>query len=324
MRTIDNIEVEDLGNGIYLIETYYRNKKNYAGCYLVECNGEITVIETNTNSAVPLILGAIKKLGWTRDQVKYVILTHIHLDHAGGAGELMLSLPRAELVLHPRGSRHIINPKKLISSVKQIYGEKKYRELYGKIIPVPEKKVINVKDGDVLILGKRQLQVFDTPGHAKHHIIVFDKDTRSVFSGDAFGISYPRFTFNSFRLIFPSTSPTQFDPELTSNTIKKIIELKPSRVLLTHYGAYENITNGCDQLVNWIRFSVEIANRRYKEGYRENKLNEVLLDDIWSYFEREITKFCPGGLKDEEREFLFLDADLNAKGLAHYIQKLNS
>jgi glyoxylase-like metal-dependent hydrolase (beta-lactamase superfamily II) len=318
------IKFENVGHGIYVIETYYLNRTGYTACYLMEDKGEVAVIETNTNYAVPFILGTLDQLGLSKEQVKYVILTHIHLDHAGGTGELMKHLPKAELVLHPRGRKHMIDPEKLIKSVKEIYGEAKYKELYGDIIPVPKERVKIANDGDEFRLGSRDLQVFDLRGHAKHHLVVLDKNTRALFSGDNFGIGYPRLDFGKFRLVFPSTSPTQFEPKKALETYQKIVDLGPSRILLTHYGELKDIEGTHTQLKSWIEFSVDIAEKRYAEGYRGSELDGILEKEIWKKFEKVVMETRGNELSLKEKEWLAMDTELNAQGLVHYMQKQNS
>lgn len=318
------IEFEHVGDGIYVIETYYLKRTGFAACFLLEDKGEAAIIETNTNHAVPFILGTLGQLGLSREQVKYVILTHIHLDHAGGTGELMKYLPKAELVLHPRGKKHMIDPEKLIKSVKAVYGETKYKELYGDIVPVPKERVQTANDGDEFRLGSRNLQVFDLRGHAKHHLVVLDKNTRALFSGDNFGIGYPRLDFGKFRLVFASTSPTQFEPDKAVKTYQKIVDLDPSRILLTHYGVLEDIEGTHTQLNSWIEFSVEIAEKGYADGYRNSELANILEKEIWEYFEKIVKDTRGTGLNREEKEWLAMDTELNAQGLVHYIQQRNS
>jgi len=324
MTNLKKSQIQQVVDGIYVIETNYLNRQRFAACYLLACGGEAAVIETNTNNAVPNILEAVKQAGLTNEQVKYVILTHIHLDHAGGTGELMRHLPNAQLVLHGRGKRHMIDPTKLIESVKQVYGEEKYREYYGEIQPVEKARVTVAEDKQVITVGGRELLLLDAPGHAKHHIVIFEKETRSLFSGDAFGIAYPRFFPDGSRLVFPSTSPTQFDPGAALETYQKIVDLEPERILHTHFGSNELVQESHEQLKEWVGFSKDLAHNGWEQGLREKELYEFIRDRIWARFEEAMVKARAESLSEEEREFLFLDADLNAQGLAFYIQKLHS
>jgi glyoxylase-like metal-dependent hydrolase (beta-lactamase superfamily II) len=316
--------MEKIADGIYKIETHYLYQEGIASCYLLEDNGELAFVETNTNYAVPYLLEAVAQLGFTPEDVKYVIITHIHLDHAGGTGLLMSLLPFAKLVVHARGRKHMSNPEKLIEGVKAVYGEEKYKELYGDILPVPAERIHAVNGKDTLRLGERDLDFIDSPGHARHHMFVYDHKTRSIFSGDAFGISYPRFAYDHFRLYFPSTSPVQFDPDSSLDTYQKIVDINPSRVLLTHCGSIEDIAAAHTQLKEWIHFSTEIAGKRYDEGLREKELYKTLYHDIVSRFDRVIHDGRGSGLTQEDKDFLFLDSDLNAQGLALYIDKKRS
>lgn len=321
---------EKVADGIYQIDTRYLDQEGIVSCYLIEDNGQLAFVESNTNHAVPYLLQAVKYLGFAPGDVKYVIVTHVHLDHAGGTGLLMKQVPNAQLLIHARGKKHMINPEKLIEGVKAIYGEEKYKKLYGEILPVEKERVraISWSPADnpepgahQVTLGNRTLEFIDAPGHAKHHMFVFDHHTRSVFSGDSFGISYPRFTFGEFRLVFPSTSPVQFDPERSLETYQKIMDLHPARVLFTHYGSIESLDKAHARLKEWIHFSAAAAEKRYDEGYREEELYKMLYRDIQGRFEHVIREARGKGLTDEEKDFLFLDTDLNAQGLVDYIKK---
>jgi glyoxylase-like metal-dependent hydrolase (beta-lactamase superfamily II) len=309
-------------SGLYEMDSQYLDWASFAACYILEKDGEIAIIETNTNHAVPLFLRSLELLGLRPEQVKYVIVTHIHLDHAGGAGKLISLLPHARLVVHPRGARHMIDPERLISSVKQVYGEEKYRKLYGEIMPVPEQRLQVAKDGDRLNLGQGHLRIMETPGHARHHFVVFDPDTKSLFSGDSFGIGYPRFRSGNSLWIFPSTAPVQFDPEWTKKSFKSIVDLKPDRILLTHFGSLEDIRAAHQQLNDWIDYMVERADFLVQSNPDAADLTARLADDFWTHADSSLKQFRGQGLTDEDREFLKLDIDLNARGVAHYILNL--
>ncbi|MCP4218471.1 MAG: MBL fold metallo-hydrolase [bacterium] len=319
------LKMEKVTDGIYRIETYYMGYEGLASCYLMEDNGELAFVENNTNYCVPLLLEAVTSLGFTLEQVKYVIVTHIHLDHAGGTGLLMQKCPNATLVVHGRGRKHMANPEKLIEGVKHVYGEQQYHELYGEILPVEKSRIHTVVEKDTISLGKRELYMEDSPGHAKHHMFIYDKKNAVIFSGDAFGIAYPRFVFRDTRLAFPSTSPVQFEPDRALESYEKMRALLPKRVLLTHFGCLEDddIYVAHNQLKEWIAFSVEIAGKRYAEGLRDNELSDALFTDLTTRLEGCFRQARGSVITEEERKFLFTDFNLNAKGIAHYITKLN-
>ncbi len=315
-----DFKASEAAPGIYEIDSHYLNRERFACCYLLVGGAEAAVIETNTDKAVPYILQAIAQAGLERNQIKYVIVTHIHLDHAGGSGELLRHLPEALLLLHHRGKRHIIDPTKLIESARQVYGEEKFKAYYGDILPVDKERVKTAADGEIIKVGDRELIALDAPGHAKHHLILFDKETRSVFSGDAFGIGYPRYNPpGKAGLVFPSTSPTQFDPDITLQTMQKIVALQPSRILRTHTGAIVDIAENFRQLGEWLAFAAEISNKRYDEGLRDRELAGALGKDIWGHFEKTLKKRLGIKMSEADRDFLSIDASINALGLAHYI-----
>ncbi len=314
---------EEISDGIYLVDTLYLGREKFAASYFLVDNGEIAIIETNTNYAIPRILNAVTNSGFNTGDIKYIILTHIHLDHAGGAGLIMKKLPEASLVVHPRGARHMVSPEILIESVKQVYGEDEYRKLYGEIIGIPEERVISITGGESVKVGSRELRMIESPGHAKHHNIVYDELSGSVFSGDAFGIGYPRFRYEKGELIFPSTSPVQFDPESSLSTYELIAELKPSKILLTHYGCVNDVSGINEQLIKFIKLTEKAASFRYTEGLRGEDLDKALTKDIWKMFEDRIMDIRGSNLTSEEKEHLFFDADLNGKGAAVYITRKN-
>ncbi len=323
MKIPEECVAENLSDGIYQVDSLYLGREKFAASYFLEDNGEIAIIETNTNFAIPRILNAVKNAGFKTDDIKYIILTHIHLDHAGGTGLIMKELPHAKLVVHPRGARHMISPEILIESVKKVYGEDEYRKLYGEIIGVPGERVISMTGRETVKVGNRDLKMIESPGHAKHHNVVYDELSGAVFSGDAFGIGYPRFRYEKGDLIFPSTSPVQFDPESALDTFALIADLKPSKILLTHFGMVDNISRIHDQLRKFIDSTKRAASQRFSEGLRGDDLNKSLTNDIWEMFEKRIVDIRGSSLTSEEKEHLYFDADLNGKGAAVYIKRKN-
>src|SRR5690606_13064670 len=193
------------------IDSGYMGQRGVAAAFLVHDAGEAAFVETSTALAAPRMLRALEEEGLRPEQVRYVVITHVHLDHAGGASALMRACPEATLLAHPRAARHAIDPSRLVASATAVYGEARFRELYGAIEPIPAQRVRAVDDGEVLPLGRRELSFLHTRGHANHHFVVHDRAAGGVFTGDAFGIGYPALQTDG-RFVFPSTSPTDFDP----------------------------------------------------------------------------------------------------------------
>ena len=226
---------ETVGPGVFLVDTGYVRPR-LAAAYLVRGTRSAAVVETGVRSAVPRILAALDAEGIEREAVSHVVVTHVHLDHAGGAGALLAVLPRARLVVHPRGARHLVDPAKLVQGSVAVYGEARFRELYGEIVPVPADRVVEAGEGFSLDLGERPLRFLDAPGHAKHHFVVLDEASRGFFTGDAFGVSYRETDLAGRPFLFPTTTPVQFDPPALHATIDRMMSERPERMYLTHFG----------------------------------------------------------------------------------------
>jgi glyoxylase-like metal-dependent hydrolase (beta-lactamase superfamily II) len=225
----------EVAPGVHLIETGYV-RPFVAACYLVRGRDGAAVVETGNAGTVPRILAALDQLGLPRSAVSHVVVTHVHLDHAGGAGALMRELPGATLVAHPRGARHLVDPAKLWAGTVAVYGAEATQRLYGDPVPIPAARVVEAPDGHAVDLGGRRLRFLDAPGHARHHLVVLDEATRGFFTGDAFGLSYRETDGAAGPFFFPTTTPVQFDPEALHATIDRMLAERPERVYLTHYG----------------------------------------------------------------------------------------
>ncbi|ABK44175.1 beta-lactamase domain protein [Magnetococcus marinus MC-1] len=225
----------ELGHGITCIDADF-HRPGMAACYLMVEGSRAAFIETGTRYSVAAMVQALEHNRILPTEVEYVIITHVHLDHAGGAGQLMQLMPNAKLVVHPRGARHMIDPSKLTESAKQVYGEAAFLRTYGSIEPIAAERVIETQDEDILSLNGRPLQFFDTQGHAKHHFCVWDAHSRGIFTGDTFGISYRELDYQGKHFLFPTTTPTQFDPEQAHKTVDRLAGLHPQQLYLTHFG----------------------------------------------------------------------------------------
>jgi len=314
----DNIEVRTIASGISVIDSGYFSS-DFAAIYLIKQNNKVAIIETGTTFSVSNVQKALKKNGLSFRDVVYIIPTHVHLDHAGGAGELMKQCQNASLIVHPRGARHMIDPRILIAGANEVYGEQKFKKLYGEIIPIEASRVIEAADNFILDFDGRELKFIDTPGHARHHFCIWDKQTKSMFTGDTFGISYRDLDHNDEVYIFPSTSPVQFDPEELIKSIHKIMEYKPRRVCLTHFAAIKPTQKVVEQLIEGINFVSNLA----KKYVTKDDAASVIHNEMMDYFLEGVEK---SGFKDLDfcRKRLELDVKINTQGLIHWQQITNT
>jgi glyoxylase-like metal-dependent hydrolase (beta-lactamase superfamily II) len=223
------------GDGVFAVDTEHVRPQADASYLIVE--GEhAAFVDTGTARSVPNLLGALAALDIDVERVDYVLLTHVHLDHAGGAGTLMASLPRARIVVHPRGAPHLTDPVKLVAGTKAVYGEEAYAAQFGDAVPIPAERIMTVQDGERLVFGARTLEFLHTPGHALHHVCIFDRETHEVFTGDTFGVSYRESDTAAGPFIFPTTTPPQFDPAQLRASVARVAALEPRCAYLTHYG----------------------------------------------------------------------------------------
>lgn len=304
-----------IANGIKVIDSGYYSK-DFASIYILRQVNKVAIIETGNNFSVSNIQKALEKDGLSFSDVAYVIPTHVHLDHAGGAGQLMKQCKDAKLIVHPRGARHMIDPQKLIAGATAVYGEKKFKELYGDIIPIEANRVIEAEDNFLLDFEGRELKFIDTPGHAKHHFCIWDKQTGTMFTGDTFGISYRDLDKDGEVYIFPSTSPVQFDPKALVESINKIMEYNPHRVCLTHFSAIKPSKQVVEQLIDGIKFVSDLA-KKYAD---HNDAELIIREKMMEYFLKGLSKI---GVADLNfcRERLELDVKINTQGLIYWQQK---
>lgn len=306
----------DLGCGITCIDTGYVRAQMTA-CYLMQQDGRAAFIETGVNHNVGGLLGILEQKGIAREQVDYVIPTHVHLDHAGGAGALMQALPNAQLVVHPLGVRHMINPAALIAGTSAVYGKEKFLQMYGEIIPVDPDRVIEAPDDHVVQLGARTLVFLDTPGHARHHFCIYDEKSQGMFSGDTFGLSYREFDVGDKVFCFPTTTPVQFDPEALQLSIKRIMSYQPEQIYLTHFGRIRHPADAADQLHEDIDQFVTFARQSSVSEQQEHDISRVLAD----YLSRRANSINPSLAPDKINALLKFDAQLNAQGLLHWLDR---
>lgn len=302
-----------LGHGITCIDANYI-RHGLACLYLMEQDGECAIIETGTAHSVANLRQVMEACGLVPEQVRYIIPTHVHLDHAGGAGALMDLFPQAQLIIHPRGAQHMADPERLIASAQSVYGKQRFRQLYGQILPVAEQRILSVNDGQKMDLGTRQLEFRHTRGHANHHFCVWDEASRGWFSGDMFGVSYPWFRFDAGDFLVPTTTPTQFDPDAYLTSVELLGSYHPERIYLTHYGELGYSSEVAALLLKQVAYYRHIA-----PAHAGDRV--ALERSICEYSLQLLQSFDPEAPMEQLRELLDFDMNLNAQGLDVWLQR---
>jgi glyoxylase-like metal-dependent hydrolase (beta-lactamase superfamily II) len=303
-------------DGITAVDTEYL-WPGHAAAHIIVDAGRAAFVDVGTHFSVPYLLAALAELGLARDQVDYVLLTHVHLDHAGGAGELLAALPRAVALVHPRGLAHMVDPAQLIEASKIVYGATRFNSLYGQIVPMPAGRARSVTDGERITLGQRELLLLHSPGHALHHYVIADPAHRSVFSGDTFGLSYRELDTPQGAFITPTTTPTQFDPEQLVASIERIESLHPESVYLMHYSRVTGIPRLAAHLKEQIQELVRISLAAEDKPAAKEEIRE----QMWKMWLARVRS--QGSALPETRiaQLLESDLDLNTQGLLVWLER---
>jgi glyoxylase-like metal-dependent hydrolase (beta-lactamase superfamily II) len=303
-------------HGITAVDAEYLYP-GHAAAHLIVDGGRAAFVDVGTNSSVPYLLAALDELGIARTAVDYLLLTHVHLDHAGGAGALMQELPSARAVLHPRGAPHMIDPSKLIAGSIAVYGEERFRSLYGQLVPIAPERLRTVADGERLVLGGRTLELIHTPGHAQHHYVVVDAAHASIFSGDTFGISYRALDTEKGAFIIPSTVPTQFDPQQHIASIDRMLAYRPESIYLMHFSRVTDIARLGASLKEQITELARMA-RAHAAGPDPQRSIRADMLALW----RALARHHGCRLSDGELEDAFAgDLTLNTQGLIAWLAR---
>ncbi len=283
--------------------------------HLVVEDGRAAFIDCGVNASVPLLLAALRNKDIDPANVDYLLLTHVHLDHAGGAGLLMQSLPNAKAVLHPRGAPHMIDPTKLIKGAQAVYGEEEYFRQYGDIVAIPEERVVVAGDGQAFSLAGRAFHSVYTEGHARHHHCFHDPASGSVFTGDSFGLSYRELDTDKGEFIYPTTTPIHFDPPQAHKAIDRIMGFEPRQLFLTHYSRISDLDRLAIDLHRRIDDFVDLVSRHADSENRTDAVHASMYD----YFIDEIREHGFTGSDEEIREIVGKDVILNTMGLEFWL-----
>ncbi|MDQ0155835.1 MBL fold metallo-hydrolase [Robertmurraya andreesenii] len=311
--------VEKLMENIYLIDGFDLGMKERTGAYVLT-EAELTLIETSASPSVPFIIDGLKELGYTLEDLKYIIVTHIHLDHAGGAGLLLQQCPNAKIIVHPKGFRHLSDPSRLIAGARAVYGEK-FDSLFDPILPIPAERLIAMNDQDELTISADcTLTFYDTPGHANHHFSIYHPKVNGMFTGDTVGIRYATLIPEDIEFYLPSTSPNQFDPGKMLQSIELYKSLNLSYIFFGHYGVSNHPSEVYKQVSYWIGEFVQAARNGYAAGQTPEQqmqlTGEELLQKIYANLREQ-------GVPENHDVFevLRLDLEVCSMGLIDYLHK---
>lgn len=288
-----------------------------AGFHMMVENGRAAFFDTGTSLSLPNAAAVLKERGLSGDAVQFVVPTHVHLDHAGGAGAMMQAFPNARMIVHPRGARHMIDPARLWDGTVGVYGEERARQLYGDVVPVPEDRIVVAEDHTEINFQGRRLLFIDTPGHARHHFCVIDRERRAVFAGDMLGISYRVFDCDRGPFVFPSTTPVQFEPEAFHESLERIAGFDLRYAYLAHFGRIELTAEIFRSLHEHVDRFVDIALQVESQPDRES----ALIDKLAKYLFKEVRAHGSPIADDKIRMNLAMDVKLNAQGIDVWLDR---
>ena len=299
------VDLSEISPGIFLIDTKMWSLEQFSSVYLIE-GEKVALFETGFPSSTFPIMEAVERLGIESSRISFIILSHVHLDHAGGAGLLVDKFPGAKVLVHPDGVRHLVDPSRLIASARKALGKlSKIYEL-DEVLPIKEERIRSVQDGETIDLGAdRKIRCIFAPGHAKHEICIFDELSGGMFTGDAMGLYFPR--TDSF---LPTTPPPDFDLGICINTINMLRKWPVKTIFYSHFGPLEQVerafSKAAEKLIKWNDFIFRASRENPDINFVTKKLGEEMT--------RELT-FIPSWLNHQQ-------AELFVKGYFHYFDKL--
>lgn len=317
------IPIVELEGGIWQVDLEYCGHPGTTAGYLVRGDAGWMLIETGPASSAEKIFQAVKILGIKPPEVKYVAVTHIHLDHAGGLGVVAQHFSQAAVVVHYKSARHVIDPSRLIAGATAIWGQEKMQE-FGEIVPVDEERVIPAGEGYRIDLGSRTIEVWDTPGHTKNHLCYYDAKTRGLFSGDAAGVYLPRLSETFGRpVVRPATPLPDFNGEKMLASLLRFALSDMDRVYYTHFGAAARPQLLIELVTGQLSVLLQLARKYVKSPDARN----LLAGAIQRYIEKGLWGQAGSGEIKEpwaQNEWNFLTGilELNGAGILAYLEEV--
>ncbi|WP_376793660.1 MBL fold metallo-hydrolase [Thermogemmatispora sp.] len=266
--------------GTWQISLPFLGEHGVIGTYLITDERQTALIDPGPTSTVSALLSELREAGFDPATITHILLTHIHLDHAGATGTLARLLPQAQIYVHSRGAPHLIDPSKVIASASRIYGEQMHT-LWGEVEAVPAERVHPLEDGNVLTLAGRRLEVHYTPGHAVHHIVFFDVHSGELFAGDAAGVRLQDVDY-----VRPPTPPPDLDLEAWSESLSRISRLRPDVLYLGHFGPTRDVTRHIASLRERLIAWGEIVLQAMRQGQSEDEIRARLIAETQPELER--------------------------------------
>ncbi len=301
---------------ISTIDCHY-SAPGHAAAYLIAEPGHAAFVDNNTSKSLPYLLEGLSAAGLRGDEVEFLIVTHVHLDHCAGTAALLAHCPNATVLCDPRAVRHLVDPKRLVASSKQVYGEHAFQQLYGEVEPVPAARVRSVADGEPIALGTRTLTFLHTEGHARHHVCIHDSASDSVFTGDSFGIAMQT---GDDAYVMCTSTPTDFDAEQARISARRILDTGASAAHVTHYGTIANMSAAYEQLVD----SIDRLDRVLEEAIPRTEAGGDLIawcqQRVAATMAEHAYRYVPQRA-ERARDWFDKDYWLNAMGLAYVAER---
>jgi glyoxylase-like metal-dependent hydrolase (beta-lactamase superfamily II) len=306
-------EITDLGNDVFQIDTKMAGYQGITAGYLIR-GSRPCLVETGTAPSAPVVAASLSALGVGPADLATVVVTHIHLDHAGGAGDIAARYPSARIVVHERGARHLADPSRLMASARMVYGDA-LDTLFGELAPVPASRIVALGDtGSVDLGGGRRLESHYSPGHARHHVGLIDSLTGDLYVGDAAGVYIPE--TGDLR---PATPPPDFDLEVALASLRKFADLEPARLLFSHYGPVPDVPATLERAAEEITVWVEGTRRARSAGLDLDHAVAMVREQTMSRYQALSEGADPAVAGKFEQ---ISGAEANVGGIWHWLDKI--